>query len=170
MNEPIEHAEKTTGQVTVGQLLKALGKGVIVSLHGRAAHGRASYSDSFVFELRFERDGAKSEIAIPGYVTNGEVCGEPFKATEAFWFLQYSDALIDALALLPKTATIAFRIAQDAGTTERLRSVGMCADHLYLDVMTKSDRETRRHDKRSILIDVYTGGHSTSRPCFPSKD
>lgn len=159
MNEPIETAAEVTGTVTVGQLRKALKGFEISSLHGEATHGRASYSDSFTFELRAKSAKGKGELSvkIPGYVTNNI---EGKRANRAFWFLRYCGRLEDALALLPKNAEIALKIYQDGGTSKALQNTQNHSDWLLLLVKLPGNPNVRE-----ILIDTYCGDDNLARPC-----
>lgn len=147
INEPIEHAQKTTGKVTAKQLLTALRAGDgKAGLHGRAAHERASYSDSFVFLARTSRKDRKSgaeqvtEIEVPGWVSNGTTSeteehtaapdsglsrrrwftySNAFRPMKGFWWLfAAEERLRDALECLPGDAQVSFHVALDHGTSE----------------------------------------------------
>lgn len=139
MNEPIEHAQKTTGKVTARQLLAVYRAGPRhCYLHGKAAPNRASYSDSFIFTFsscetdRKTKSETVTKIDLPGWVSNGTTStreirkdsgGKPYgHYTEAyrplggFWSLSYNDALPAVLELLPRDAEVSFFVYLDAGT------------------------------------------------------
>lgn len=172
MNEPTEHAQKTTGPVTAGALLAVLRNCASASLHGTAAPDRAEWSDSFTFRMvaRFERKGVTSqkEIHVPGWVSNGrtddpEIVHRP---RAGFWWLYaVTDRLVDALELLPADAQIAFHVYLDAGTTEALRRAQLHGDRLTLHAHYSRRGKTVT---RSILLDAQTGPHNTARFGFGS--
>ncbi len=140
--EPICTAQKHVGKTTAKQLLGLVRSGSSVSLHGRATEGRASYSDSFCFEVSTTRKDAqgseiRSLVDVPGYVTNGhtserkEVTStfsgstylqytEPFRPEKGFWYLYSGEHLRDVLELLPRDAEVSFHVYLDAGTHEYL--------------------------------------------------
>lgn len=182
MNEPTVHAQKTTGITTVKALLAVLKGCDSAGLHGRAAFDRASYSDSFVFDVRatFKRKGVEShkEISVPGWVSNGhtdekethkslsdgrsfDVYSGVHRPEKGFWWLYATtERIIDVLELLPSNAEIAFHVYLDAGTNQTCIDANMHADHLYLvaSYMQRGKQVTRR-----FLLDATTGQHNTAR-------
>lgn len=145
MNEPIQHAQKSTGVVTAKQMLTCIrAGGDSLYIHGQAAHDRASYSDSYVFTMSSVAKDRKSKVEtttkvdVPGYVSNGRPSvritrngGMREKYTEfdgvyrplkGFWSLGgfKDDRLTDILELLPSDAEVAFHVALDYGTHEYL--------------------------------------------------
>lgn len=184
MNEPIEFAQKITGKVTVRQLrevLKHVGRYASVGIHGRATYERASWSDSFLFEVSAtKRDKGveiREEIKVPGYVSNGYKGAptlragnrpfpdsweytETFRPTEGFWYLGLSETLYNLLDILPSNAEIAFFVYLDAATHSGLAKAGLHGDRLYLKAKYVLRGKTV---EREFLVDEHTGEHTTSR-------
>jgi hypothetical protein len=181
MNEPTVHAQQTTGATTAKALLAVLKGCDSAGLHGRAATDRASYSDSFVFDViaTSKRKGVETrkEVSVPGWVSNGSddtkethksLSGRPFdvysgvfRPERGFWWLYaITDRVIDILDLLPSNAEIAFHVWLDGGTTETLIGTTLHADHLYM-VATYTSRGKRI--ERRFMIDASTGQHNTAR-------
>jgi hypothetical protein len=178
MNEPIEHAQKTTGRVTARDLLALLKAGAdSLTLHGEADPTRASYSDAFVFTVgTTSRTGPRVEqthtLEAPGWVSNGYTSDREtrtyegrsypkyataFRPTRGFWFLSYCrDRLLSLLEILPKNAEISFFVYLDAGTSETLTNAGLHADWLYLVT-------GHRGKRRDYLLDVSTTDHGSAR-------
>jgi hypothetical protein len=145
LNEPVEHAQKTTGVVTAKALVTVIraARGGDVSLHGHTAHDRASYSDAFVFEVTATDRGngrdkveRRTTIEVPGYVSNGHTSTreertfdgskvvayrEVYRPLKGHWWLSYqADRVLDILELLPSDAEVSFHVYLDAGTCELL--------------------------------------------------
>jgi hypothetical protein len=190
MNEPIEHAHRIHGKTTAKQLLDVCKYGYeALSLHGDPTEDRASYSDSFTFEIRARKNRddkeARTLTGIAGYVSNGQTShrvyggtaysgggywryDEGYRPTRGFWYLSGCprDRLMDVLSLLPKDATVAFYVYLDAGTNELCvradseMEQGLHGDHLYLKVSYM----VRGKEKQSeFLIDVNTSAHNSGR-------
>lgn len=186
MNEPTQHAQSVIGNVTTAKALLDVVKGCrSAGLHGRAAHDRASYSDSFVFEVSADFETRKKgvlvsksrkEVQVPGWVSNGHTDEQETRTYEGrtyqkytgvcrplsgFWWLYATvDRLVDVLELLPNDAEVSFHVYLDAGTTEGLTAAKLHADHLYLNA-TYTSRGKRV--TRQFLIDAATGGHNSAR-------
>lgn len=182
MNEPTVHAQKTTGKVTAKALLAVLKGCDSAALHGRAAFDRASYSDSFIFDVRavFKRKGVETskEIAVPGWVSNGhtdekethkslsdgrsfDVYSGVHRPEKGFWWLYaVTDRVTDVLELLPSDAEVSFHVYLDAGTNQSCIDATMHADHLYM-VATYTSRG--KQVTRRFLLDATTGRHNTAR-------
>lgn len=187
MNEPTEHAQRTTGTVTAGALLAVLKGCYSAGLHGRAAPDRESYSDSFIFDVSATRHKkgieTKQAITVPGWVSNGHTDakethvsttnGKPFTVYSAhyrpengFWWLFATvDRLVGILELLPAKAEIAFYVYLDAGTNPLLVDATLHSDHLYLQA---SFERRGKQVRRQFLIDVSSGAHNTARFGVPS--
>jgi hypothetical protein len=166
MNEPTEHAQQTTGKVTARALLSVLKGCASASLHGYAAPNRASYSDSFVFDVvaKHEKAGIETRktLAVPGWVSNGLTDeGNAHRPIKGFWWLYaVTDRVLDVLDLLPSDAEVSFHVYQDAGTSPVLTDAKLHADHLYLcaNYTSRGKRVTR-----TFMIDAHTGKHNSAR-------
>lgn len=166
MNEPTEHAQKRTGAVTVRALLAVLRGCASASLHGYAAPERASYSDSFIFDVtaKHETKGIETRktLAVPGWVSNGTTDdGSTHRPEKGFWWLYgVTDRIVDVLDLLPANAEVAFHVYQDAGTNPSLADAKLHADHLYL---CASYPYRGKRVTRTYMIDTHTGKHNSAR-------
>lgn len=182
MNEPTVHAQKSTGKVTAKDVLSILKGCESASLYGRAALGRATWSDSFVFDLvaTYRRRGIETsrEVSVPGWVSNGHdnekktyasfadgrktevYCGTHRPERGFWWLYAVTDRVIDVLDLLPSNAEIAFHVYLDAGTNATLTDATLHADHLYM-VATYTSRG--KQVQRRFLIDASAGAHTTAR-------
>lgn len=192
MNEPTERAQIETGKVTAKQLLAVVRQAThTLSLHGRAALDRPSYSDAFVFEVnatKRDRSGVESRttIDVPGWVGNGNTStteesgvgrdryarySEAFRPSAGFWFIgSGSDNLIDVLESLPGDAQVAFSVALDYGTNEYLIRAECPMNFgtergLHTDFLYLNATVTVRGKTktRRFLIDTHTGPHNSSR-------
>jgi hypothetical protein len=192
-NEPVEHAQKITGKTTVATLLPVVRAGTsALTLHGRAAPERESYSDAFIFTMRGRRTVGKSktetvmEAEVPGYVSNGHTsergehqyegrkivnyCGV-YRPQSGYWFLSYSQAaLLDVLELLPREAELSFHVYLDAGTNELLVRADCAMNHeqfagLHCDhlYLEATNKVRGREKTRRYLMDTTVGAHNTAR-------
>ena len=200
MNEPIEHAQRIHGKTTAKQLLDVCKHGYeALSLHGEPTLDRASYSDSFTFEIRARKDRddkeARTLTGIAGYVSNGQTshveevrlpggarylrANEGYRPTSGFWFLTGCprERLIPVLELLPKNATVAFYVYLDAGTHDLLLSAD-CKMHAYSEKGLHGDHlylkaSYMKNDKEKqveFLIDSHVSAHNTARFGSPRSD
>lgn len=193
MNEPIQHAQKSTGKVTARSMLAMIRAGSdALYMHGRASHDRASYSDSYIFSVsctskdRKTKTETVTQLDVPGYVTNGSTSEKEetgtggdryvrfvgvYRPMKGFWSLSTQrQRLLDILELLPADAEIAFRVNLDYGTHEYLvRSRGDMNyegfNGLHCDHLYLVVRYTSRGKERNreYFIDSHTVPHNTAR-------
>ncbi len=193
MNEPIQHATKTTGTVTARMLLNAIKQGPDSTyIHGNAAHGRESYSDSYVFTVsavkksRDSKQETTTKIDVPGWVSNGSTSARresgvgrdrhvSFEGTHrplaGFWsFYGARDAIVDVLEVLPPTAEVAFHVYLDAGTQEYLVRAECAMNYetysgLHSDhiYLVATYTQRGRTVTRRFLLDTSTTPHNTAR-------
>jgi hypothetical protein len=184
------------GKTTAKQLLDVAKYGYdALSLHGEPTLDRASYSNSFIFEIRARKDRADKEArtleGIAGYVSNGHTSSrtgqqslsgraymrydECFRPTRGFWYLSGCprERLVNILSLLPKDATVEFNVNLDAGTSSLLvesdthAEQGLHCDHLCLEASYVKNSKEKCVE---FLIDVATSAHNSARFGSPKHD
>lgn len=195
MNEPTEFAVRTQTGVTYAKMLLAVVREGTegLSLHGYATPDRASYSDSFSFEIKgVQKQHASPKehscyttstcsVRVPGWVNNGHTSERAPGANNfsgvhrpltGFWYLSGDprDRMRDILELLPGGAEISFQVYLDAGTNELLirADVLMTYDHhigLHGDhlYMHATYNVRGKPKTRTFLIDTHTSAHNSAR-------
>lgn len=192
MNEPTEHAQSIIGSKTTAKALLNVLKGCdSASLHGNAALNRASYSDSFVFEVsaKFEgrtksggrviRNGTETfkSVEVPGWVSNGHTDEKEMRTSaEGRFYPRYTGVhkpMKGFWWLYARTDRI-------IDILELLPKDAEIAFHVYLDAGTNEPcvdanmhadhlylcaKYTNRGKRveRTFLIDATTGRHNSAR-------
>lgn len=193
MNEPTECAQKVTGKITAKDLLSLVKFGTDrIFMHGYATPGRASYSDSFVFDVTAisHKSEKQENLLVPGWVSNGspsirkthvynsEIDGVRtwntyegvHRPEEGFWSF-FALHILDLLEILPPDAEISFHVSLDGGTSELLVNAdckfpnGHTESGLHGDRLYLCAKYVRRGKEKcaTFMLDSTVCAHNSAR-------